>query len=370
MVVNPIQNVRFLDPEFAGSGQNGSIVTPYADAADFLTEIENSGEGWQLLLPANTSGAPAEIAITGSLANGSTPAHVVFSGVGKDVTHATFTQITRQFSANGGFTFRDFTAHADMDFEGDTLAVSFENVKVPFTVHGDSSGSSAMLGTLRLVNCEIDYVDMGGVTITADECSLGGFSDSSAQTGIVIGYGTLRNCVFQNNSKLKVLNSDTVTLIGCKFGSNCKIDVPATFPAPKITVDNFTFDSIRRADVTYTNGGQQPTYKLFEWCTVAADIIHEGTIILPSGSVTSVNFGNPNDFDPDNNPRPQISRGCITTFKQLFGTSPFPAGVAIVASTINSDGEVVVEISNTGDDTGTSGVPICVVYLPEVSPNS
>lgn len=226
---DPIQQVRFLDPDYAGGDSNGSIAKPYTTLTPFFTEATSGSNGWELELPGSSL-------TVGTVPDFVTSPDVKLSGMDRDSTVLDAVILPAQTAAPS-------LQLSDLSITG---ALQFETGGTNLKAESCTIGSVVTVGTLT-GSVELTNVDITG---NADFSN----RDVSWHSGSFTGGGTLtfRNATFEN-----VSFGDNATLIpgigisrfvSCLFGSG--ITISNAF-VPVLYFDPYTFDSLIQNNVTY-----------------------------------------------------------------------------------------------------------------------
>lgn len=209
----PIQNVRYLDPDSTVTPANGSIRAPYTDIADFIAEATGSGESWQLYLPA---GVLPDFSIPDLLSG----VNISFRGVDTEIDSVTIEpQAADNAISFDGCTVTELILEETFDrfyltlenssiIEASTTGQVSVGLLFRNTILGESGGPALNFGGGVVF-------DMWGGSINAD-VDLQGFSPDVELLGRFVGVNFIAGNVVVNYAA--VLSSDIASATLTTFG--------------------------------------------------------------------------------------------------------------------------------------------------------
>lgn len=221
----PIQQVRYLDPQFAGATSTGSIAQPFTEFSEFFA-VMTGPFGWAVWLPAGgpeiTPDAPV-------------PPFRSVAFLGVDRRQTVLLELTA-----GEADSESWLTFSNLNLVLLTLDAGEHNLHFASCRVGEIAAGGAVTGQCFLVDCIATSLALGP-DIPLDFA--GGTLDSGTTS-----FATGRFANVQILTGANLVPNGTTNFIGCSFGTGVTISNAAT---PTLVMDAFSYASFVESGVTF-----------------------------------------------------------------------------------------------------------------------
>jgi hypothetical protein len=217
----PIQQVRFYDADYVGT-QSGSIAQPYNDFAGFWAEMAAAGR-WTFEL------MNGDITVDEQPPSLDSTTILTLKGQSRDSTVLDTLTIVQTINSPQ-------IVLQDVTIDAMVLGGGYSLQAVNCVIGSIAQGITSFLGTMELIDCEIEgNIDLGGDSNTLNMsnvrftggssviCASGTWSDVQLPSGMTITFSGSLVC-------LDVTGSSGITYNG-GIGSQLSLDYPSWYPA-------------------------------------------------------------------------------------------------------------------------------------------